>query len=433
MVTPVFPPRNTAGVFRTLRFCRYLPEFGWIPSVCTMNADNPKDSQPCTFGLDPRVEIFRIGERTSVAFGDTKPDNTVVPSVSGSKRGIVSNLRAFLRPYREYLFETPDKNIGWAKLVQRRGIELLDATRAELVYSSGPPHSTHLAAMGLSKIQGLPWIADFRDPWARLPWVVDRNPFGQSFIPKLERSVIENASLVVLNNESSESDFRDAYPEYIHKFRCIPNGIDPVIRDSIEVLVERTGKTSPHRRPVICHAGNLYGHRDPRPFLQALAELRRKEIQVRFKQIGTVDSTFDAIDYSRSLGLEDCVEFVPAVRHEQALEHLAASDILLIIQPDASVMVPAKLFEMMAFRKPILGICDSPSTEKIIEEYGGWTSASRDVEKIQIAVQGSIAQLGDAADLDRRARVCEQFDGVRLTGVLAGLMDQLKSARGSES
>ena len=36
MVVPVFPPRDSVRVFRSLRFCRNLPAFGWIPSVCTL-------------------------------------------------------------------------------------------------------------------------------------------------------------------------------------------------------------------------------------------------------------------------------------------------------------------------------------------------------------------------------------------------------------
>ena len=39
-----FPPSAAAGVFRTLRFVKYLPEFGWQPLVITIspeaNADN---------------------------------------------------------------------------------------------------------------------------------------------------------------------------------------------------------------------------------------------------------------------------------------------------------------------------------------------------------------------------------------------------------
>ena len=38
----------------------------------------------------------------------------------------------------------------------------------ELIYSSGPPDSSHVAAERLARRTGLPWIADCRDPWFNL-------------------------------------------------------------------------------------------------------------------------------------------------------------------------------------------------------------------------------------------------------------------------
>ena len=36
MVAYHFPPlRGSSGIQRTLRFCRYLPDFGWTPLVLT--------------------------------------------------------------------------------------------------------------------------------------------------------------------------------------------------------------------------------------------------------------------------------------------------------------------------------------------------------------------------------------------------------------
>ena len=110
---------------------------------------------------------------------------------------------------------------------------------------------------------------------------------------------------------------------------------------------------------------------------------------------------------------------------------MAAADILLIIQPDAPVMVPAKLFEMMIFQKPIIGVCDSPSSEEIIAAYGGYSAASQDIVKIREMIELSVAQLErDSYQEDpRRLATCEQYDGVRLTGVLAAYMDRLISVK----
>ncbi len=426
MVVPVFPPRNTAGIFRTLRFCRYLPRFGWIPSVCTMNSTDSRDSDPEVFGLNPKSIILRMGACSPVSFGETKSINERANTSSMRQGAGIRGFRALLRPYRELLFETPDKYIGWANLVKRNSQLILDKVFPELIYSSGPPHSTHLAAMHIAKKSGLPWIADFRDPWARLPWDVDRNPLGRKFIPRMEREVIQTAALVILNNDSSRADFCEAYPNYTNKFEAIPNGIDPVTKNQIEEILKLHNREARNGPVTICHAGNLYGQRNPIAFLKAIAQLRRSGTQVRFRQIGPVDASFKAQELVNSLGIEDSITFEPSVPHNQALEAMAKSDILLIIQPDASVMVPAKLFEMMVFKKPIIGVCDSPSTEQIIADYGGFSAPSRDVEKIQSVIRHGIGQLEvDPEMQQKRIATCERFDGVRLAGVLAGHMDRL--------
>jgi hypothetical protein len=35
VVTPYWPPVNRVGVWRPLRVCRYLHEWGWTPIVCS--------------------------------------------------------------------------------------------------------------------------------------------------------------------------------------------------------------------------------------------------------------------------------------------------------------------------------------------------------------------------------------------------------------
>jgi len=104
---------------------------------------------------------------------------------------------------------------------------------------------------------------------------------------------------------------------------------------------------------------------------------------------------------------------------------MATADILTLIQPDASVMVPAKLFEMMLFKKPILAICDSPSTEQIVQEYGGGCAASRDIQQIEKMIVRALDQLSDNSSQDKRASTIDKYDGVNLTGQLVEIMNRL--------
>ena len=422
MITPVFPPRNTAGIFRTLRFSKYMSNFGWAPIICTMNSNDPKDFDPTSYGLAVDAEIIRFGKLSSS--GDS-PQDAQSSSSTGQMLKPVGQIRKYLRPFREYFFETPDKNIDWANLLKRKGLGIIQRTGAQLIYSSGPPHSSHLAALALSRSSRLPWIADFRDPWARKPWRDTRNPIGARLNPYYERSVIRSAHCVVLNNPSSLEDFQNAYPEYAEKLCCIPNGIDPAMQLQVQSVLSAVPKESRNPIPTIFHSGNLYGSRDPRPLIRAIASLNRKGTPVCFHQLGAVTRASEIEQEIASLNIGHLIEFNPPIPHSQALERMATADILTLIQPDASVMVPAKLFEMMLFKKPILAICDSPSTEQIVQEYGGGCAASRDIQQIEKMIVRALDQLSDNSSQDKRASTIDKYDGVNLTGQLVETMNRL--------
>lgn len=422
MITPVFPPRNTAGIFRTLRFSKYMSNFGWAPIICTMNSNAPKDFDPTSYGLGVDAEIIRFGKLSTS--GDS-PQDAQSSSSTGQILKPFGRIRKYLRPIREYFFETPDKNIDWAKELMRKGPGIIQQTGAQLIYSSGPPHSSHLAALALSRSSRLPWIADFRDPWARKPWLDARNPIGARLNPYYERSVIRSAHCVILNNPSSLEDFQNAYPKYSDKLCCVPNGIDPAMQIQVQSVLSSVPKENSNPIPKICHSGNLYGSRDPRPLLRAIASLNQKGTPVCFQQLGSTAKGSEIEQEIASLNISHLIEFCPPVPHAQALERMAMADILTLIQPDASVMVPAKLFEMMLFRKPILAICDSPSTEHIVLEYGGFCAASRDIQQIEKMILHAIHQLNDNSTIDKRASTIEKYDGVNLTGQLVEVMNRL--------
>src|SRR5213079_1240448 len=60
MISYAFPPCGGAGVQRTAKFVRYLPDFGWLPTVVTVvpSCYGVKDSAQDTPLLD-EVEIIR--------------------------------------------------------------------------------------------------------------------------------------------------------------------------------------------------------------------------------------------------------------------------------------------------------------------------------------------------------------------------------------
>jgi glycosyltransferase involved in cell wall biosynthesis len=123
---------------------------------------------------------------------------------------------------------------------------------------------------------------------------------------------------------------------------------------------------------VLCHTGNLYQARDPRPLLRALAAVLQGGTipadAYRLQLVGGAGGEFDAVGEVARLGLTEAVEFVPPVSHGESLGYLRAADILLVVQPDTAVQVPVKLYEYLWARKPILALASPGAVADLIRD-----------------------------------------------------------------
>ncbi len=382
------------------------------------------DNTPELFrSLPEGIVVERLNNKSDPARETSGTPNAQTASVSDSIRGsgLKAILKNSLRPFLRLLTETPDKNYGWAKLAAKRGSFLAKEHNAQVVFSSGPPHSTHLAALAISKQCKIPLVTDLRDPWGRKPWRNHDNPLRDYVLPWYESRAVRGASQVILNTESSLIDFQKYYPSQSSKFSCIPNGLDAHLVDQVAKLQKQP---SSHPFPVFIHPGNLYGHRDPVPLIKAVAKLRDQGKRIAFRQVGSIDPHYNTEAIVKELGLQGQVFIEPPMSHGHVLQAMRNSDALVIIQPDAPFMVPAKVFEMMAFDQPILSVSDSPCTEAIVRRSGGACAPSRDVEGIAASIERILDMLSSPELQAARDLARTTYDAKRLTGQLAHVFNR---------
>jgi glycosyltransferase involved in cell wall biosynthesis len=182
---------------------------------------------------------------------------------------------------------------------------------------------------------------------------------------------------------------------------------------------------------VLTHAGSLYRQRDPRPLVRALASAIRKgripadAIELNF--IGTVAPQFGLADTIRELQLESSVRMTPPVPHQQCMQCLLESDVLIVIQPGTRLQVPVKLYEYMPFRKPILALAPSGALTAIAEGSGlGVVVEPEDEAGIEEALcefYDNRDHLGERfrADVDYIGR----FDGEAVSRQLQRILEEL--------
>lgn len=114
----------------------------------------------------------------------------------------------------------------------------------------------------------------------------------------------------------------------------------------------------------ILYLGEFYLARDPIPLFDALAAIIRHSADVthmiRLDLIGEVDNTPQGplAEILRTRGLTDIAVISNRVSYDKAIEALTNADIFMLLAQGQPQQVPNKLYEYLAYRRPIIAIAD---------------------------------------------------------------------------
>lgn len=434
VVTTSFPPDGAIGNLRTLRLLKHLAEVGADLEVLTLH---PSTYRPGT-ALDPdRVAqvppgvqvrqvralrpLDRFGDflkRKTASLRDKPATNPAVSHAPASTRTARPNpVKAVMRA----MFTLPDAEVSWILPAILHGIRRRIAERPDVIYSSGPPFSAHVVGGVLAAVFRKPWVADFRDPWARAPWRDDRFAFEKRTWGILERWVVRRADQVLFATSANREDFLATYgASYSARFHVVPNGCD--ITD-FEQLVP----TPNSGQFVLLHAGSLYGARDPSPLFRAVAHAVSIGIidpnRFRIRLIGRVGvSGVDLVRLVRELGIEQTVEFVQHLPRRQVLQEMVDASALLIVQPITKLSIPGKLYEYMAAGRPILALAepDGDTAAVVRRTPGGIVVHPDDFEDLLRALTALTAAGHRRVDCDRSL-----YDGAHRAEEMAKILCSL--------
>lgn len=406
-----FPPEaSSSGVLRTLKFVRYLEQYGWRVTVIAPNVD----SYDLT---DPELE-------------------TQVPASCRVVRTRYLNTKRHLALYGRYpaLLAVPDTWIGWVPWAVSAARRIHATDPVDLIYSTSPHASAHLIARSVARVSQRPWVTDFRDPWVEDP-PEPGAPDGflfRSINRALERSVIKSCHAVVGSTNGISEMLRRRYPHVSgEKFHTIFNGYDET---DFQDLDAETGRSE---HMLIVHAGMLNPEfRDPRPLFRALrrcSDARSIDLaKVRLRLIGGgpfAESREVHGEISR-LELDDVVQVIGRVPYKQSLQQLAAADLLLLIQAsaDTASLVPAKLYEYLRMQRPVLGLVQHGASAEVIETTrGGWVVCPDDDAALADRLSEAYHQwtMGTLPDVKADLQALRRFDRKLLTAELAKLFDRL--------
>ena len=411
MITYAFPPVGYVGAFRTLKYCKYLRDYGWRPIVLTIRPTHVrfKDQNLSrqipdhvavyrTFDLDPAKWLVKrwLAKRARLRDHETKPETSRAGRAGDAPEDRRPGIwRRFKKMVIALLTDCPDSHVFWVPFAFLKGVWILLLQKVDVIYSSSPPHSTHMITFLLAKCFRKPYVLDFRDPWhteARVKRPIMDFRWLWNLEIATKRAIIRGASKVICVTRGERDQLRAEFPGLPEdKFGFITNGYDP--SDFGGQDVEQTEKST---KLVLTHAGTIYGGIGDELF-DALHRLLEQHPQIAESlQVNLLGEIAD--DYMatvRNLEKSGMVAAYGLQPHATALRMVQQSDVLVILMGGDEFLpshVPAKLFEYLYAGKPILAVTREGNATEILRESGlGVIVAPRAIDqlvKILVELQG---------------------------------------------
>lgn len=373
-----FPPIAYVGVYRTLRFCKYLPGKGWLPEVLTIKEDGQIFSDNDLLKRIPEeIKIHRTGfidvwRRIQYKqLKDSEAKNAgALQAPSPEKQGIFALPAKVKKAFVSLIlniFSIPDHMLLWVPSATIRGLKLMRKDNFDIIYTTSPPHSEHLAGLLLSAFTKKPWIADCRDPISDNFSLHDVSRFHYLSNKYLEKIIVRYADKVIIASDHYSRKLKDRYPALSHKITAIRNGFDPELFEQIEA--------KEFDRFTILFTGSMYGTIRPDFFLKGLkkwVESRDSSVreETQFLIYGWRNERAETI--AKELGIDDIVKtngYIPQqeIIHNQKGAHL----LLLVIGFDerSRGVITSKFFEYVAAGRPIIAVIPEGEALDLLRDY----------------------------------------------------------------
>jgi hypothetical protein len=359
MIAYHFPPlRGSSGIQRTLRFCRYLPEFEWTPLLLTAHVRAYESVDIATLAdISPRTIVhraFALNSARHLAIGGRYPSFLAIPDrwASWFLGGVVS------------------------------GMSLIRRTRPQVIFSTFPIATAHMIGLALHRLTGLPWIADFRDPMAQDGYPADQR-IWHSF-KWIEQKALRYASRSLFTSPGAIRDYRRTYPDIPEeRFVLLENGYDEEAFEQIDAALHQAPASArtAHSRLVILHSGIVYpSERDPTQLFSALGTLKRAgtlgaaDVEFRFRASANEPMLREL---AQQQSVDDIVSVLPHIPYSDALAEMMSVDGLLLMQAaNCNAQIPAKAYEYLRAGRPILALTDAAGDTADLMRRAGVTSVA---------------------------------------------------------
>ena len=411
VVTPYWPPVNRVGVWRPLRICRYLNEWGWTPIVCSPDPQDVFQYMPTldqSFSV-PDLEVIRprqsiLSMTLSRSLGElsqgldqwieTSPVSHLKVAQLWTKYQGGQVLEKILnRLIRDTLL--PDQMAEWGLKMARLFKE--QKTDVDIVWATGGPFGMLVAGALIARSLKVPYVLDYRDGWTGfLPKRSSPLAAPPFVLQHIERLLVKHAHGIGFINQACMDTYRAFFGQpQGRNWKVIPNGFDPIDLGNLPA--------SQFECPTLVYAGNCYDSRSFNPVLEALSLIEKEDqdqhhtpqkneetnvLNFRIRYYGQLDPLAQKTLAARSTPLPRFTHYNRIPSDEVGAHLKGASGLILIIGRTHQEALSAKVFDYLAAGRPILGIGPPRSAaQRLIEDHqvGLWVDHD-DIQGIKEAL-----------------------------------------------
>ena len=433
IISYYWPPAGGPGVQRWLKFVKYLPDFGWEPTVFipenpsypivdeTLQKDVPKNLKMIKTKI---WEPYQLAEK----FGKDNKKFKAGQFDVGENQSWKAKLSIFVRGN----FFIPDARVFWVKPSVEFLEKYLKVNHYDVLVTTGPPHSLHLIGLNLKKkLPNLKWIADFRDPWTEISYYkhLKLTKIADKKHRKLESEVFKNADITLATSYTDAENFRKKGANAF----CITNGFDVDASTTLS-MTEENSKTLPLSNSTtkftLSYIGVLEQLRNPEILWETLNDLVQENADFKndfeLKFVGRLDDKI--LQKIESSALKNNLTNLGYQTHDVALKHMQDSTVLLMTnfpQESSKGIIPGKIFEYLATGKTILSFGPKDAdVEKILNETkAGKHFGYEEKENLKKFILESYENW-KSETLNQNAENIEQFSRKNLTKKLVDLMNE---------
>ena len=395
MITYDFPPMRTSGVYRPVKFVKYLKNHGWHATILTVkNPHQVAEDENLLKEVPKECKIYR-----AYSFEPTKLEDRVYQKICGTTKrkklrlAGIKNLvkRLFLSPLNAFVHNwiyIPDTKIGWFPFALFFALKLLKKENFDVIYTTSSPHTTQLVGLCIKLLTQKPWVVDLRDNWVVGFSELYKYKLRVKIDEYLLQRILAKADSVITMCEGNAKDLIEKYDfKDGFKYHAITNGYDRDDWDGLETVFDPKAD----EKFVLTHIGTLYA-KTSGEFFPALSELlkEREELEdvLRVNLVGYVGD--EDLSLIKRLGLEKNVRLLGFQVHKEAIKSMLNSTILLLFLGEIKTsqqQFPGKFFEYLLAKKPILTLGkEGEIAQALYKSKAGFLVRPRDKEKIKEAI-----------------------------------------------